>query len=325
MTPKCAKGCETYLSRDRAIACILEAVSAARRLSVLLALVVACVAAASAGAASASAATSPCGRTATPKTWSHVIVIAFENQSYATVLGSGAPASEFTKLAGECGVATNFTAVHFPHSLPEYMAATSGTLPFTGDCLPGKSCQSAAANIFSQLGDTGWRAFGQSMPSACAKTNSGNYVTRHLPPLYYTRISQAACTANVLPLPATFGPTKRKFVWIAPDRVDDMEIGTNAQASAWLQNFLEGPAGILTHAPYTNGHTAVFIWFDTAADTDTVSTPVPFIVISPSTPHVHASLALNDYSALRVWQRMLGVPCLASACSAPAMGAAFHL
>ena len=314
------------MSRDRAGACILEAVPA-RRLTVLAALVLATVAACAVGAAPASAA-SPCGRTATPKTWSHVIVIAFENRSYASVLGSGAPASEFTKLAGECGVATNFTAIPFagfPHSLPEYMAATSGVMSFSGDCVPGKSCQSAGANIFSQLGDTGWRAFGESMPSACAKTNLGNYVTRHLPPLYYTRISQAACTANVLPLPATFGPTRRKLVWIAPDRIDDMEVGTNAQASAWLANFLEGPAGILTHAPYTNGHTAVFIWFDTGADTDPVSTPLPFIVISPSTPHVHASLALNDYSALRVWERMLGVPCLASACSAPAMGNAFHL
>ncbi len=56
-----------------------------------------------------------------------------------------------------------------------------------------------------------------------------------------------------------------------------------------------------------------------------MSTPLPFIVISPSTPHVHSSLALNDYSALRVWERMLGVPCLASACTAAAMGKAFHL
>lgn len=302
--------------------------SAARRLTAALALVAACIAAAGIGAASASAATSPCGRTATPKTWSHVIVIAFENQSYASVLGPSAPASEFTKLAGECGVATHFTPIPFPgfpHSLPEYMAATSGRMSFSGDCQPSKSCQTSDANIFSQLGDTGWRAYGESMPSACAKTSAGDYVTRHLPPLYYTRISQSACTANVLPLPTTFGQLRRPFAWIAPNRADDMETGTNAQASAWLTNFLEGPAGILTHPPYTQGHTAVFIWFDTGADPDPATTPIPFIVISPSTPHVRATLALNDYSALRVWERMLGVPCLAAACSARAMGNAFHL
>jgi acid phosphatase len=298
---------------------------ACRRILIVLATAVSVLVPGTLGAATAAAATSPCGRTTTPPAWSHVIVIAFENQSYANVLGTGAPASEFTKLAGECGVGTNFTAVHFPHSLPEYIAATNGQLPITGDCLPGKSCQSTSANIFSQLGDTGWRMFGQSMPAACTKTNSGDYVTRHLPALYYTRISAAACAADVLPLTAPFGTVARKFVWVAPDRQNDMEVGTPAQASTWLHTFLEGPSGVLTTAPYTAGRTAVFIWFDTGTDTDTVSTPLPFIVISPSTPHVHSNVALNDYSALRVWERMLGVPCLASACTAPAMGKAFHL
>ena len=96
--------------------------------------------------------------------------------------------------------------------------------------------------------------FGQSMPAPCAKTNSGDYVTRHLPALYYTRLSAATCAANVVPLPAaSFGPVSRKFVWVAPDRQNDMEVGTPAQASTWLQNFLEGPSGVLTHAPYTAG------------------------------------------------------------------------
>jgi hypothetical protein len=49
------------------------------------------------------------------------------------------------------------------------------------------------------------------------------------------------------------------------------------------------------------------------------------IVISPSTPHVRTALALNDYSALRVWERMLGLPCVNAACNAPAMGKPFHL
>jgi hypothetical protein len=295
------------------------------RFLIPIAALVAVLASGSVGSPRAGAVTAPCGRTKTIPKWNHVIVIAFENQSYADVLGTGAPASEFTKLAGECGVGTNFTAVHYPHSLPTYIASTSGQVSITGDCVPGPSCQSGAANIFSQLGSSQWRMFGQSMPSNCAKANSGNYVTRHLPALYYTRISAATCAADALPLPATFGATKRKFVWIAPDQMSDMETGTPAQASAWLKNFLEGPAGILTHAPYTAGHTAVFIWFDTGANGDTVSTPLPFIVISPSTPHTHASAALNDYSALRVWERMLGVPCVNNACTAKSMGATFHL
>jgi len=174
-----------------------------RRLAiVLLAASLAALVSGSVASLGAGAATSPCGRTKTIPKWNHVIVIAFENQSYASVLGTGAPASEFTKLAGECGVATNFTAVHYPHSLPTYIASTSGQVSLTGDCLPGPSCQSGAANIFSQLGASQWRTFGQSMPSNCANANAGSYVTRHLPALYYTRISAATCAADVLPLPA---------------------------------------------------------------------------------------------------------------------------
>jgi len=296
-----------------------------RRLTIALAVALAVIAPTAVATPAASAATSPCGRVKTVPAWNHIIVIAFENHSYASVLGPGAPASEFTKLAGECGVASRFTAAHFPHSLPTYIASTSGQVSITGDCLPGASCQSAAQNIFSQLGSAGWRAYGQSMPAPCAKTNSGDYVTRHLPPLYYTRTTHASCVANVLPLPNLLGHLDRRFTWIAPDEQRDMEVGTPAQASTWLHAVLEGSSGILTHKPYTQGHTAVFIWFDTGANSDAVSTPLPFIVISPSTPHVHSSVALNDYSALRVWESMLGVPCLNGACTAAGMGAPFHL
>src|SRR6185437_6012668 len=153
------------------------AVAVFRRLTIALAVAFAVTAATAVATPAAHAATSPCGRTKTIPTWNHIIVIAFENHSYASVLGAGAPAGEFTRLAGECGVATKFTAAHFPHSLPTYIATTSGQVSITGDCLPGPSCQSGAMNIFGQLHASGWRAYGQSMPSPCAKTNSGDYVT----------------------------------------------------------------------------------------------------------------------------------------------------
>jgi len=47
--------------------------------------------------------------------------------------------------------------------------------------------------------------------------------------------------------------------------------------------------------------------------------------LAPSTPHVHSAVALNDSSALRVWENMLRDPCLNGACTAAEMGAPFHL
>jgi len=71
-----------------------------RRLTIAIALALTVLAPAALATPAAHAATSPCGRARTIPTWNHVIVIAFENHSYASVLGAGAPATEFTKLAG---------------------------------------------------------------------------------------------------------------------------------------------------------------------------------------------------------------------------------
>jgi hypothetical protein len=288
--------------------------------------VIALAAAALVAAPGAAAATqSPCGRVAHAPQWKHVIVVTFENHSYADVLGSSAPPSEFKSLARQCGVATQFTASHFPHSLPTYIASTSGRVTITGDCTPGPACSSPDASIFSQLGQAGWRTFGESMPAPCFGANATPYVARHVPPLYYIRITDATCEADVRPLPASTPTRWRRFTWISPNEVHDMEQGSIGQASTWLTAFLEGPRGVLKRPPYTNGHTAVFIWFDTGGDTDTVATPLPFIVISPSTPHTTTARAVDDMSALRVWERMLGLPCLNDACSASGMAFPFHL
>jgi hypothetical protein len=85
-----------------------------------------------------------------------------------------------------------------------------------------------------------------------------------MPPLCYTRIAAASCTANVPPLPNLIGHLDRRFTWIAPDEQRDTAVGTPA-------------------------------------------------------------VALNDVSALRAREKMLGVPCLNGACTAAGMGAPFHL
>jgi hypothetical protein len=75
-------------------------------------------------AGAAVAAASPCGSVSKPRAYSHIVVIAFENHSYQSVLGSSAPVSYFKTIAVQCGSATAFRAASFPHSLPNYLAAT---------------------------------------------------------------------------------------------------------------------------------------------------------------------------------------------------------
>ena len=97
------------------------------------AFLIAIAVAAAGGAGSAAGAGSPCGHESRAPAWRHIVVIAFENHSYGQILGPSAPASEFTKLAAECGSATDYQAVHFPRSLPNYLGATGGATVTTSD------------------------------------------------------------------------------------------------------------------------------------------------------------------------------------------------
>ena len=277
------------------------------------------------GQVSTAAAAGPCGQVRRAPAWHHIIVVSFENHSYKDILGRGAPRSYFKTLAGKCGSAANFTAAHFPRSLGNYLAATGGRVVTTSDCTPGPECSTGGPNIFSQVGGLHWRTFAESMPTPCNPRNTSLYVPRHAPAIYYTRIPRSVCRRDMVPMPGHALKFKRTFTWIAPNLQHDMHDGTLAQASRWLQGFLGGPHGVLHRRPYTRGHTAVFIWFDSGGGSDSVRTPIPFIVISPSTPHKLARRALNQYSALRGWEGMLGLPCIANACDVHGTRLPFNL
>jgi hypothetical protein len=274
---------------------------------------------------SSAAAASPCGHVRRAPSWHHIVVIAFENHSYAQILGKSAPASYFKTLAGECGSATNYRAAHFPRSLGNYLAATGGRIITTTDCTPGSECSSGGPNIFSQVGGLHWRIFAESMPKPCYRHDTSLYVPRHAPAVYYTRIPRAVCHRDMVRLPSHAIKLKRTFTWITPNLRHDMHDGTPAEASRWLQGFLGGSRGLLHRRPYTRGHTAIFIWFDSPGGNGSVTTPIPFIVISPSTPHKLARKPLNQFGALRGWEGMLGLNCIANACDANGTRLPFHL
>jgi hypothetical protein len=280
---------------------------------------------AAAGTTEAVAAGSPCGHMSRAPSWRHIVVIAFENHSYRDILGSSAPSSYFKTLAGECGSAVDYTAVHFPRSLPNYLGATSGKITTTSDCLPSAECSSGSGNIFSQVGGLHWRTFAESMPAPCYRKDTSLYVPRHAPAVYYTRIRRAVCQRDMVTLPSHPLQLKRAFTWIVPNLQHDMHDGSPAQASTWLRAFLGGPRGILHRRPYTNGHTAIFIWFDSAGASGSVSTPLPFIVVSPSTHAKVVRRRLNHYSSLRAWEAMLGLPCRNGACDSVGLRLPFNL
>ncbi len=272
----------------------------------------------------AEASTTPCNHPGHSKI-THVVVIAFENHNFAQVMGRHAPRSYFKQLGARCGSAANFTAAHVPRSLPNYLAVTSGRVTVTTDCQPGPGCQTSAHNIFGQLGAKRWRVWEESMPGRCVRKNTGLYVPRHAAPPYYTRISNAVCRANVLPLPKTPPRIHRAFTWIVPNLQHDFHDGTLGQASAWLRDFMVGPRGLLRSSVYRAGHTAVFIWFDTGTSSDPLKTPIPLIVVSPHVRRHVITQHLSNYQLLRSWQGMLHLNCTNRSCGARGLMGAFHL
>src|SRR6185437_16102618 len=147
-------------------------------------------------------------------------------------------------------------------------------------------------SIFSQ-GET-WKAYEESMPSNCYKSNSGEYAVRHNPPPYFTSLT--GCSTKDVPYSQLAtdlaGNALPAFSFITPNLIDDMHDGTVAQGNTWLSNNLP---------------------------------KIPTIVVSPSTKAGTKSGTLfNHYSLLATAEHLLGLPALRQAASATTMTAAFN-
>ena len=280
-------------------------------------------------------ASSPCGTLTSAPTYTHVIWIWMENHSYNTIIGSS-QAPYINSVASECGLATNYHNISHP-SLPNYMAGTSGLAykgiaKFDSDCNPVPGCTTTSRSIFAQ-GES-WKAYEETMPSNCDKSNSGNYAVRHNPPPYYTSLK--GCATKDVPFTKLAtdlaGGKLPAFSFITPNLIDDMHNGTVADGDNWLSANLPT---ILNSPEYTSGSTAVFITWDEgeggtsnkcATNTSDVGCHVATLVISPSTAAGTQSATLfNHYSLLGTAEQLLGLPKLGKAATAKTMTAAFNL
>jgi hypothetical protein len=277
----------------------------------------------------------PCGVRPAPAHYTHVIWIWMENHSAGSIIGS-ADAPYINGLARRCGLAVNYHNITHP-SLPNYVAATSGLgladlQKFTSDCDPSPSCSTGAPSIFGQ-GET-WRAYQDSMPANCYRTNAGNYAVRHNPPPYYTSLT--TCDRYDVPFSRLAVDLARgtlpAFSFITPNVINDMHDGTVADGDTWLAAHL---GLILDSAEYGAGTTAIFLTWDEgeggssndcATNSSDAGCHVSTVVVSPSTPAGTTSDVLfNHYSLLATAEQLLGLPALGMAASATTMTDAFHL
>jgi len=297
------------------------------RAALALAAAVAAAAVCAPGAAAGPLASACTGREHPPQTTPHVLVIVMENHSAGQTFDS--PKTPYiSRVARSCGKATDYHSITHP-SLPNYIAMTAGsTAGITTDCT---SCRANVPNVFRQLVRRGraWRAYEESMPSPCRRADSGRYLMRHNPAVYFRHLA-GTCRTSDLPMgtPAR-GPLRhalRKnilpaYTFLTPDACHDMHDCPKSAGDAWLRSWLPM---ILANRSYRDGRLVVFLTFDegTGAHDDHVAT----IVISPFVASGTASGArFTHYSLLRTTQNLLGLPLLGHARTAVGMRRAFGL
>ena len=269
----------------------------------------------------------PCARRSTT-TYRHVIWIWMENRTYSSVLGSGAAAPKLSSYAAKCGLATASYAVTHP-SLPNYLAATSGsTGGVTSDCSP-TSCPQSRRSLFAQIQNAGkqWRSYVESMPSNCGLASAGSYAPKHNPAAYFTPV-RSRCRSWDVPMGGSSGAfatalshaSLPAFSFVIPNLCHDGHDCSTSTADTWLGTWLRR---ITTSAAYHAADTAVFVTWDEGVGSDQ---HIATVVIAPTVPRgLRSATRFTHYSLLRTTEELLGLPKLGSAATARSMRVAFHL
>jgi hypothetical protein len=303
--------------------------------------------AAEASAAPAPSATTPCGTATTPPaTYEHVVWIWMENKAFSAVLGGNASAPYMNELAKQCGYSTRWMDNLFDfNSEPEYLAAVSGSNCDVGFGSNGVNCNTGddgppatsvvlkSRTLFDQVADAGgtWKAYQEGMPGNCSFDAGGRYAPKHNPPVFFATLTGGShtapapgspCAKHDVPLPALDCPASVNspcsgtpsgaladdlatdalptFSFVTPDLCNDMHDCSPTVSDNWLRSWL--PLLFRSNA-YQSGRTAVFVMWDEGH----FGSPQPDIVISPTTNGVASPVEVNNLSALRTTEAMLGI------------------
>ena len=262
-------------------------------------------------ALSAIPASAPAAHAATVPALDHVFVVVMENHSYSEIIGSSA-APYVNSLAASGALATNYYGVAHP-SLPNYLALAGGsTFGISSDCT---TCWVSASNIGDTVEAAGkrWKAYEESMPSACFVGDSSPYAQKHDPFIYFNdiRTNSSRCTSHVVPysqLASDLASTSTtpNYAFITPNMCNDMHDCSVATGDAWLKQQI--PTILGSPAFRTQKSVLALTWDE---DDSSSSNHVPLIFVgSGITAGTRSALGYNHYSLLRTTENALGLSTL---------------
>lgn len=208
----------------------------------------------------------------------HIVIITMENKSYSDIVeNSNAP--YLNSLIHKYSFADNYFAVSHP-SLPNYLAIIGGsTFGVSSDCT---SCYINAPNLIDQLekADKTWKAYMESMPSACFIGSSGEYAQKHDPFIYFDdiRTNQERCN-NIVPYTELSTNLKTvnatpNFIWISPNLCDDMHDCSTKTGDSWLATQIPK---ILASPAFTKQQSLLVITWDEGENSGTNQIPTLFV------------------------------------------------
>jgi phosphatidylinositol-3-phosphatase len=261
--------------------------------------------------------------------FAHIFVILEENKPIGNVIGN-ANAPYINSLAKQYALATDYYGVSHP-SLPNYLALTSGSTDnTTTDCTPPSAgCEVSVANVADELESSGhtWKEYAESMPSDCYAHNSGKYVTKHNPFVYYSDIINNAsrCKKHVVPfgqMTSDLKPaqTTPDYAFITPNLCNDMHDCSVSTGDKWLAKYVPK---ILGSKAFTSQNSLLVITWD---EGDSSTNHIAAILAGSKVKQGYQSAKrYNHYSLLHTIEANWGLPGLTNNDKqAPTMSESFN-
>ena len=218
------------------------------------------------------------GSAAVGSYFDYVLVIIMENRNLCDILAScGANAAPYLSgLASSYGVATKDFYCHVNPSLPNYLCLSGGSdFGCRADASPNTiACTQTAwgaTNIVDRLESAGltWKGYMEDMPSNCYASDSGNYVVRHNPFVYYSDIANNATRcAQVVPAGTSDSAllsdlasesTSSNFMWLTPNKCNDMHSCSISQGDTYMSGLVPK---ILDSTLFKTKRAALFVTYD---------------------------------------------------------------
>lgn len=249
--------------------------------------------------------------------YDHIVEIVMENHSYSDIIGNTTAAPYLNQLAMQGAVGANYFAVTHP-SLPNYLALTGGKdFGVSSDCEPPTNCTINAPNLADRMEGAGksWKAYLESMPSACDFADAYPYAAKHNPFAYFADIqtNSTRCKSHDVPysrLSADLASTSTtpNFVMVVPNLLHDMHDGTISQGDAWLSR--QVPT-ILNSPAFTQQRSLLAIVWD--EDDNSQNNQVPLILVGSGVkPNYSSAIDYTHYGLLKTIETAWGLPALAS-------------